>query len=136
MYHWLMVQKNRSKPSIEELIKQLQEKKRKEALDPVAAREAKKQQRREEREKRRKEILEKQKIEANHLNSYISNDQFGQLFNSIDDINGMLQAHSQEVDKLEHKMLAVTKKRKLRKEGKQKEVRALAGLDPKVDNMD
>jgi hypothetical protein len=42
MYHWLQVQKNRSKPSIEELIKQLQEKRRREALDPVAAREAKK----------------------------------------------------------------------------------------------
>ena len=42
VFHLLKVQEERNKPSMEDLILQLQKKKREEAADPVKAREAKK----------------------------------------------------------------------------------------------
>ena len=68
------MQEKRSKPSIDELIKQLNEKRKKEMLNPAAAREAKKQAKREQRERKRQEEIERQKAAESHLQSYISND--------------------------------------------------------------
>lgn len=56
------------------------------------------------------------------LRSYISNEQFEKLFTSVTMVNNTLGNHSQEIDDLEHKMLEVSKKRRIRKEQKIKDL--------------
>ena len=51
MIHWLKVKEARKKPSFEDIIKHLQEKKREEHLNGGAFKEARKRQRKEKREK-------------------------------------------------------------------------------------
>jgi len=74
MIHWLKVKEARKKPSFEDIIKHLQEKKREEQINGGAFREARKRQRKEKREKLKQEALERQQEAEAHLTSYINKD--------------------------------------------------------------
>ena len=116
MVHWLDVKKSRNKPSMEEIIKGLQAKKKMEDQNHQAAKEEKKRLRKERREQMRKEQKQqKQEAEA-HLTSYINGDQFEYLHDSIKEINSKITNHSETIDEIEKKLLQINAMRKKRKQ--------------------
>lgn len=74
MIYWLKVKEARKKPSFEDIIKNLQKKKREEQNNVGAFKEARKRQRKEKREKLKQEALERQQEAEAHLTSYINKD--------------------------------------------------------------
>lgn len=125
MIYWLKVKEARKKPSFEDIIKNLQKKKREEQNNVGAFKEARKRQRKEKREKLKQEALERQQEAEAHLTSYINKDQFNVLYESILDINTKIQEHSEIVDEIEIKLQEVNRRRKNRRDFQKPEVEKL-----------
>ena len=87
MIHWLDVKQTRTKPQIQDLIKNYMDKKKAQTENPQAYKDEKKKQRAEKKERLRKEALERQREADAHLTSYINAEQFESLFDSIETIN-------------------------------------------------
>ena len=116
MIYWLKVKESRKKPSFEDIIRVLLEKKKEEANNSGMFKEARKRQRKEKREKLKQEAVERQQEAEAHLTSYINKDQFNVLYESILDINTKIQEHSEIVDEIEIKLQEVNRRRKNRRE--------------------
>ena len=74
MIYWLKVKESRKKPSFEDIIRHLLEKKEEEKINGGAFKDARKRQRKEKREKLKQEALERQQEAEAHLTSYINKD--------------------------------------------------------------
>tara|TARA_B110000285_G_scaffold177652_1_gene199607 strand:+ start:1027 stop:1452 length:426 start_codon:yes stop_codon:yes gene_type:complete len=119
MVYWLKVKETRQKKSFEEIIKELQKKKKEERENVMAFKEAKKKERLEKKQIRKLEAIKIKEAEEAHITSYINKDQFNTLYESILDINKKIIDHSEVVDEIEKKLLEVNKKRKVRQEKRQ-----------------
>ena len=119
MVYWLKVKETRQKKTFEEIIRELQKKKKEERENVMAFKEAKKKERLEKKQIRKLEAIKIKEAEEAHITSYINKDQFSTLYESILDINKKIIDHSEVVDEIEKKLLEVNKKRKVRQEKRQ-----------------
>jgi CRP-like cAMP-binding protein len=108
---WLEVKEQRSIPNMEDIIRGLSEKS-KQQKDPNYI-ENLKRERKERRERERREYQERMNA---HLSQYINRDQFEYFDESLKDINKKISEHSEQVDEIELKLLAIDKVRRLRRQ--------------------
>lgn len=116
MVLWLEVKSRRTKKSMEEIIKDLMAKKKYQEQNAQAFKEERKRAHKEKKERAKQEALAKQKEAEAHLSSYINNDQFNHLYESVLDVNLKITQHSETIDEIEKKLLEVNQLRKKRRE--------------------
>lgn len=122
---WLEVREKRSTPNMEEVIKSLSEKS-KQQRDPNYV-ENLKQQRKERRERERREYQERMNA---HLSQYINREQFEYFDENLKEINQKISEHSEQVDAIELKLLAIQKARQHRRKLKQQAAEQSTTLKP------